>query len=168
MLNQQRALLLIWKTQSSVHTLHRSVCTFVCGWNRVCTFLHMQTFSKSGPVTPKLTLRWPDTPDFWGQSLFWMTCLQEKLSPGNVPVLTVKKTQSEIEETKLTLFIRAEEDKSTLLMKMPIFYSCLKATHPDNFTHGHTSSFPEQSTCHVWSWSDVRFSRYAKFYCSDY
>ncbi len=39
--------LLIWVMQYSVCTLRRSDCTFVRGWYEVCTFLHMQSFSKS-------------------------------------------------------------------------------------------------------------------------
>ncbi len=38
------AVLLIWKTPSSVRTLSRTVCTFFCEWHQVCTFLHTQTF----------------------------------------------------------------------------------------------------------------------------
>ncbi len=47
------AVWLIWETQSSVPNLSRSVCTLVRRWYQICAFLHMQTFSKSGPSSSR-------------------------------------------------------------------------------------------------------------------
>ena len=46
--------------------------------------------SPHGPfLTVPPNVRWPDVPDFWGQSPIWVTCPRLKLSPEMSPILTL-------------------------------------------------------------------------------